>query len=174
LVSLRQPLLGSLTRHNRGLPYADSFGFDGSNCWGIARQHTSSFASTRNTALANEFEFFCMRGKPTYESLEEAAVALKLHPKKDLARDMGNGNRIRSKSRTVGDNTGAYELVALDAVNGDVPVESCGIGSADGLGGEVFADLQAHYNLGPRKRAFLQMAKSKRLSGLWSRAKRSF
>ncbi|SOE45640.1 hypothetical protein SAMN05414139_00011 [Burkholderia sp. D7] len=107
-----------------------------------------SFASARSTALANDFEFFCMRGKPTYESLEEAAVALKLQPKKELARDMGNGNRIRSKSWTVGDNTGAYELVTSDAVNGDVSVESCGIGSADGLGGEVFADLQAHYNLG--------------------------
>lgn len=108
----------------------------------------SAVASGRSAALANDFKFFCMRGKTSYESLDAYAIALKLQTKKDLSRDMGNGNRVRSKSWIVGDDTGAYELVAGDAVNGNVHVESCGIGSADGAGEEMRADLTAQSDLG--------------------------
>jgi hypothetical protein len=108
----------------------------------------SALASGRSAALANDFKFFCMRGKPCYEGLDAYANALKLQTKKDLSRDLGNGNRVRSKSWIVGDDIGAYELVAADAVNGNVLVESCGIGSADGAGEEMRAELTAHSDLG--------------------------
>lgn len=107
-----------------------------------------AYANGRSAALANDFMFFCMRGAPSYESLDAYATALKLPIKKDLSRDVGHGDRLRSRSWTVGSDTGPYELAAAEATQGDVNVETCGIGSADGNGDEIHADLTAHSNLG--------------------------
>ncbi|WP_133300343.1 hypothetical protein [Paraburkholderia lacunae] len=107
-----------------------------------------AYANGRNAALANDFKFFCMRGTPSYESLDAYASALKLPIKKDLSRDMGHRDRLRSRSWTVGSDTGPYELAAAEATQGDVKVETCGIGSADGNGNEIRADLTAHSNFG--------------------------
>jgi hypothetical protein len=109
---------------------------------------TSAYASAKSVALANDFNFFCMRGSPTYESINAYAASLKLTTKQDLSSELGHGNRVRSRSWVVGDNTGPYELVAGEAVNGDVVAETCGIGSADGNGGEIYSEFNAHSRLG--------------------------
>nr|WP_141661890.1 hypothetical protein [Burkholderia ambifaria] len=109
---------------------------------------TLAYANGRSAALVNDFKFFCMRGAPTYESLNAYATALKLPIKKDLSREMGHGDRLRSRSWTVGSNTGPYELAAAEATQGDVTAETCGIGSADGSGDKIYSELTAHSNLG--------------------------
>jgi hypothetical protein len=105
-------------------------------------------ANDRSAALVSDFRFFCMRGTPTYESLDAYAIKLKLPIKKDLSRDMGHGDRLRSRSWTVGDTTGPYELVAAEAIHGDVMVETCGIGSADANGEDIHTDLTVRPHLG--------------------------
>jgi len=115
---------------------------------GGAFARAPAYADGRSAALVNDFRFFCMRGTPSYESLDTYATAIKLPIKKDLSRDVGHGDYLRSRSWTVGSDTGPYELAAAEATQGNVKAETCGIGSADGNGDEIHADLSAHSNLG--------------------------
>jgi hypothetical protein len=110
-------------------------------------RHIIAEASDRSSALANDFMFFCMRGKASFDGLI-ATPPRSSCPSKRIYRATWGRETVFGRAPGASEIALGDTSLLAEAVNSAGTVETCGIGSADGIGDEIHAELTAHSNLG--------------------------
>jgi hypothetical protein len=116
----------------------------------------------RNASLINSFQLLCALAPPTFDRIEQEALAMELPVRQDVGHAQSSGMFAHSKTWIVTLKDGPHDLGVNEANGPTEHVITCGISAPDADGAALRKELVSEMKLGQPSSEMLMLALSVR------------